>query len=238
MTNVTAAADASLVIDTVTVTSASNSVSDAITGMTFYLESASPGTPVTVTVESDPEGIQSKVQALVDAYNDLFSFIETQSGEDGALRDHPTMRTVADRMANLFTYPLDSGTGQLTLLAEIGITQTEGRQLAFDTTAFQEALSDSYRDVRDLLVENGANLGKAYLITTAIDSLTDPLDGLFKASSDNLDRKMSNMDDTIERYERSLDTYQTYLERKFASMEIMVATLQAQGNFLLTRFGS
>ena len=232
MTNVTTAADASLVIDTVPVSSASNTVAGAVTGMTFNLLDFDPATTVTVNVNTDAEAITEKIQTFVDAYNDLLTFVETQSLEEATLRGNSTMRTVSSRIRTLVTLPRSGGSGAISLLAQVGITQGEGGQLTFDTAEFADQLSESYSDVRDLFVERGENLGKAYLIRTAVDDLTDSVDGLFKISTDALNDRIDHLDDTILRYERSLDSYQTYLERKFTAMEMLVSNLQAQGGFL------
>ncbi len=47
-----------------------------------------------------------------------------------------------------------------------------------------------------------------------------------------LNRKIDDADDTIARYQRSVDSYKSTLERKFTAMEMMVSQLQAQGNYL------
>jgi flagellar hook-associated protein 2 len=219
-------------VDTIPITSSSNIVSDAITGLTFTLHDADPGTTVAVSIATDEEAITEKIQAVVDAYNDLMDYVNAQSDEGAILRGNSTLRTVANRIQTLFTYPLGDGEGDLSLMAQVGIRLTDDRRLEFDTTAFKEILGSDYADVRDLFVERGTNLGKGYLIRVAIDDLTDSVDGLFKISDDAFSRKLDNIDDTIVRYERSLETYESTLRRQFTAMESMVSALQAQGNYL------
>ena len=62
--------------------------------------------------------------------------------------------------------------------------------------------------------------------------MTDSVSGLFKISSDSLDSKIRTTDQTIERYERSIESYRLNLETRFRAMERMVAQLQAQGSYL------
>ncbi len=234
LTNQTAAADASLSIDGIDITASSNIINDAVTGMTFNLLDADAASTVTVTVDIDDVAITDKVQTLVDSYNDLFAFIDAQGEGGGTLRGDNTLRTVRDRIRNLFTVALDEETssGDYRILAQVGITQGVDGQLEFDTTEFSTALGEDFASVRDLFVERGTNLGKAYLVRTSIDDMTDFVDGMFKISQDSLTDRMENIDDTIERYERSVDHYQVTLERKFTAMEGMVANLQAQGSYL------
>jgi flagellar hook-associated protein 2 len=232
MSSIQAAVDASFSIDSIPITSSSNVIGDAITGMTFTLQNADPDTTINVAVTTDEQAITETVKELVDAYNDLMAFVTTQSAEGGTLRGNNTLRTVADRIQTLFTMPLADPAGGVSMLAHVGITLTEGRQLEFDTTAFKEALGTGFSDVRDLFVERGDNLGKAYLIRTSIEDLTSSVNGLFKISTDALNDQVDHMDDTIERYERSLESYEMTLRRRFTAMESMVAALQSQGSYL------
>ncbi|MDV7402656.1 flagellar filament capping protein FliD, partial [Arthrospira platensis SPKY1] len=97
---------------------------------------------------------------------------------------------------------------------------------------FEQAMAADYGAVRDLFIEREGNIGKAALIDAEVKSLTDRVDGLFKLGNDSLDRRIKNIDGSIERYERSIENYRTTLERKFRAMESAVSLLQAQGNYL------
>ena len=232
LTNEQAATDASLTIDGLTVTASSNNPDDVISGLTLDLLQADVGKTLHVNVGVDTEGVSENVKGFVDAYNDLFTYINDQNTADGDLRDNPTLRSVASRIENIFASSLQGGAGDITMFAQVGITRGEGRQLEWSEDDFLEALEDDFNSVRDLFVEREGNIGKTYLIDTAIDDMTDSLTGLFKISTDALNTKIDYADQSIERYERSIETYQTTLERKFTAMELMVAQLQAQGNYL------
>jgi flagellar capping protein FliD len=117
-------------------------------------------------------------------------------------------------------------------LWEVGITTGEGRQLVWNPEKFQSALLADFSGVRDLFIEREGNLGKGYLINAAINNMTDRVSGLFKISTDALNSKIRSTDQTIERYERSIESYRLNLETRFTAMERMVAQLQAQGSYL------
>ena len=61
--------DASLTVDGVSVTSSSNTVSNAISGVTFQLLGSSVGTDVQVEITNDNTGIETAVSSFVTAYN-------------------------------------------------------------------------------------------------------------------------------------------------------------------------
>ena len=134
----------------------------------------------------------------------------------------------ADRVSSAFS----DGLGNIGTFSLVGITRIDGRQLEFNEDDFATALKENFGSVRDLFVKRDGNDGKMSQIDDLIDSLTSSTDGIFKSSEDMLNRKIRYADDTIARYQRSVDTYQTTLERKFTAMETMVAQLQAQGSYL------
>ncbi len=232
MTSSQTAEDASLTVDGISVTATSNDPTDVISGLTLHLKDADVGTTVHVEVDMDTEGISDKVEAMVNAYNDMFTYINTQSGTDGTLRGNPTLNSVASRVENLFVSGLSGGLGDITNFFQVGITRGSDRQLEFNADDFADALSEDFGGVRDLFIERDGNLGKMYLLDSSIDDMTDSLDGIFKIATDSLNRKIDYADDTIDRYERSVESYQKTLERKFTAMEAMVSQLQAQGNYL------
>ena len=231
-TNIQAAADARLIVDGLAVTAGSNHPDDVISGLTLNLLQAEPGTTVTLQIDLDGAEVEESIKAMVDAYNDLFAFIQEQSAPGGDLHGHPTLRSVGNRLENIFNSPLSGASGAMTMLWEVGIKTGEGRQLVWDAAKFQEALQSDFSGVRDLFVERDGNPGKSYLIFTAIDDMTDSVSGLFKISNDALNSKIRTTDKTIERYERGLESYRLNLETRFRAMERMVAQLQAQGSYL------
>ena len=225
------AADASLLIDGLPVTASGNILTNVISGLTLDLQSASPGTSVRVNVVTDAEGVQDQVKAFVDTYNDLFSFLEKEMAPDGKLTGNASARSLGARLENIMTAP--QGSGAYTTLSQIGIERQQGtRTLKFDAAKFEAALHSDYAAVRDLFISTTDNDGKAAQIDAAVDLLTDRVDGVFKLGNDSLNRRIKNLDGSIERYERSIENYRTTMERKFRAMESTVSMLQAQGNYL------
>jgi flagellar hook-associated protein 2 len=89
------AKDASLVIDGVPLTSASNTVSNLIPGVTFQLlapsaqESDSTLEPVQVVISNDNSGVESAVNQFLTDYNALIKAVNTQEGYDSTGKPEP-----------------------------------------------------------------------------------------------------------------------------------------------------
>ncbi len=87
--------DANLEIDGVPLTSASNTVSNLIPGVTFQLLSASPQQsdgslePVQVVIANDNSGVETAVNQFVTDYNSLMSALNTQEGKDSSGNPEP-----------------------------------------------------------------------------------------------------------------------------------------------------
>ncbi len=232
LTQTSAAADATLEVDNIAVTADSNNPDDIISGVKLNLLAADLNNVITVTVARDTDGISDKVKGLVDAYNDLFGFVSKESGKDGTLRDNAALRTVSSQIEGLFSSSLSGGLGDIKMFAQMGVTRGEGRQLEFDAAKFKEAVASSFGGVRDFFIKRDGNVGKASSIDTLVTNLTKSTTGVFKFSTDSLNKRIEYADDSIARYERSIESYQLTLQRRFTAMEQMVAQLQSQGNSL------
>jgi len=87
--------DASLTVDGVNLSSASNTVTNLIPGLTFQLLAASPqqsggsAEPVQVVIANDNSGVESAVNQMVTDYNALIKAIGTQEGNDSSGNPEP-----------------------------------------------------------------------------------------------------------------------------------------------------
>lgn len=230
------AVDAEIEIDGTTVIMGSNSSDEVISGLTLNLhkitEVGPPDQVITLKVEVDSDGIAEKVKNFVDKYNELFAFIQEEGGTEGSLKGNPTLRSVASRIENISISSLQTGLGSVTSFHQVGISRGDGRTLDWDEDDFKEALDNDFNGVRDLFIEREGNLGKSYLFDQAIENMTDSIDGLFKISTDALNKKIDYADQGLDRYERSIASYQMTMERKFTAMEMMVSQLQSQSSYL------
>lgn len=71
-------ADATLEVDGVFLTRQSNNVTDALTGVTLELQAADAANPATITITQEVGAAVAQIQALIDAYNALTSFVSVQ----------------------------------------------------------------------------------------------------------------------------------------------------------------
>ena len=178
LTQTVAARNATVVIDGISISKASNTISDAIDGVTLNLTKENTPAATTLTVARDTAGIQTAVQSFVKAYNDLNKTVTDLTKYDAAtkkastLTGEATVRTVQDQMRAAFNTPLSTAGGGLTALSDIGITFQKDGTLKLDATKLTTALNDSNKDV-----------------STLFAAVAKPTDALTAFASSTLDTK-------------------------------------------------
>ena len=146
MTLAQAAANTQATINGISVTSASNTLSGVISGMTFSLGKVTTQ-PVTVNVTQNTAAIQSNVTAFVSAFNALNTFLATEtkydptSGIAAPLQGDSTAVSIQNQMHNLIS-KVTGASSTFSTLSSLGIQlQTDG-SLQLDNTTFTAALTN------------------------------------------------------------------------------------------------
>ncbi len=174
LTQTATAQDAKLSIDGVNVSSASNSVTGALDGVTLKLLDKGASQ---VTIARDSSGAKAAIQAFVKAYNDfnktigdLTKFDTTGNGNSGALLGDAAARTIQSRLRDALSSALPSGgSGSLQFLAQAGISFQKDGTLSVDNVKLSNALS--------------ANPDGVAALFTSLGQTTDSLVKFSKASS-------------------------------------------------------
>lgn len=224
------ASNAEVIVDTVTVSSQTNSITNALTGISLNIHSADIGQSIELNVSVDDEAIAEKVQSFVDAYNLLYGYMQDQKLEGADLRGNSILRTVSSRINMIMTSSLEGM--DISMLYQVGVRQAEDNLLEFDSSIFNEKLAEDYNGVQNLFVSNDLSSGPVYLLGVALDDMTDSIDGIFKYSNDSFNSRIAQNESSIERYQDSLDSYEQLLAAKFTAMEQLIAGFNAQGSYL------
>lgn len=231
-----AAANAHVNVNGIDVYRPTNSIADAIAGVTLELTAADPATTVTVGVTTDAEATAKDVQAFVDAYNKVVDFVQAQNalGEDGQARNplfgDSTLRSIRSTLRSIVGGAVDTGNPAASLLVQVGIRSDREGRLTFTQSEFEEALAADEAAVASLFAQEGT--GIAGRVSERIDLYTDTVDGLLKARNDGFDRLIRDTQRRIEQAEGRLELFEENLQRRFANLESLLARLQGQGSSL------
>jgi flagellar hook-associated protein 2 len=138
-----AAQNAAFKLNGVEFTRASNTVSDAITGITLNLATTtSLATPITLTVSNDTVSARPKLDTLVKTYNDLYSLYKSQTASSldasarGVLNSDFGVSSMMRQLVSGLMLPMTNITGGAltgeTDLSAMGLKLLESGNLAVD----------------------------------------------------------------------------------------------------------
>ncbi|TWD49870.1 flagellar filament capping protein FliD [Pseudomonas sp. SJZ131] len=245
------ASDALLTIDGLTVTSKSNTVTGAISGLTLNLAAVSPGTPPTaavVTVANNTTGLQTSVQAFVDAYNTLKKTVDTLSKATADDEGNPTVsaaftgdalpRSLIADIRGQLTAP--GAGGPLAVLSQIGVmTDQNTGNLAFDSAAFTKnmATNGMAGQVQQLFTGTNSTNGLLARMSAAVDPYVKT-GGLLDQRSSNL----TTVGKALTTQQKALDLHVTSLTAtltaKYNAMDLIVGQMKATASNITSFFAS
>jgi flagellar hook-associated protein 2 len=246
-----AAQDAQLTLNGVSATRSTNEIDDLITGVNLSLVGTTAG--ATLQVGRDTAPVKEKVQALVDAYNQMvadFAILTGDPSDDeedvfsGALRGDSTVRTILARVRADFFGESDTSSGGVTGLRDLGISVDKSGVLTLDETQLDEALANSFDDVaialggRKSVTEGDATVIKRGLAVELGATLRDLMStqGVVMTGSATAESQVSKYEDELsdleERYEAILARY----TKQFAAMESLVGQMNSLRESLKGQF--
>lgn len=239
---VVAAQDALFSVDGIAMQRSTNTVADAIAGVSMQLrKTTTVGNPVGITVERDPNSLADKVQTFVDAYNKVMTTVNGEFAYTGVARvgdslsGDGTLRNLQSALRSKAIGAVDGLSSQYTTLASIGVRANSDGTLKVDKDALVAAANKAPQDVAALFVGNpDASIdGLMKGFSTVVDQYTDASSGLLSLSIKNLAKRVTDADDQISALQRRIDKYQTQLQAQFAAMETLISGLQTQGSSML-----
>ncbi|OEU45540.1 MAG: flagellar hook protein [Desulfobacterales bacterium S7086C20] len=173
-----AAADATVEVDGVEVTSSDNTVDDVLPGVTLNLLKADLDTTVTLNVNRDIDALMEKFTAFVDAYNEVSAYINQQQEYDedeeeigGVLFGDGTLSSVKTDLSTTLIESVWGVSSEYAIPGLVGINLDNEGQLSIDTDTLRGYLQTNFNDIRNLFAANGTtSAGTLEYLTSTRDS--------------------------------------------------------------------
>ncbi len=151
MTRAGIATNASLTVDGIPISSATNTVAGAIAGLTLNLTGITPASnPATLTVASDATQISQTISTFVSDYNSALSQVNSQftysasSGSQGVLGADGYHPLHAELLEGIVAYNSPNGRrpGLFSHLSDLGITVNDDGSLSLDASKLANAMGN------------------------------------------------------------------------------------------------
>ena len=228
------AANATLAVDGLPVTSQSNDVSSVIPGVTLNLKSLT-GAPESLTLSNDQAATAKGLQIFVDTYNRLVTSLESQlnvaAGADRAstLAGDASVRGLQQQLQALFSNSVP-GLAQVRSLADLGLTTQKDGTITLDTKKLNAALALDPNAVNQVFSK--ASTGIAATSKSLLAQYTDSLSGVFTLAQQGYKRQVKDLGSQVLAAQEHATQYRTLLVSQFSAMEAIVSGFKSASQYL------
>jgi len=237
-------ANASLTVDGLSISSASNTVTGAIPGVTLNLLNAAPGTNVSLTIAPNTSQVSTAINQFVSDYNTLITavnaqFSDTSGSGEGVLANDPVVRNLQSDLQNAldYLYTPASGTTTVSSLASLGISVGNDGTLTVDSSTLNSALQNNFSDVQTFFQGTAFN-GFANSLDQQLTSFTSPADGAFTVDLQNISSENSGLQTDINNFQNNYITpLKTQLNAEYSQAEILLQQLPEEMQQINTELG-
>jgi flagellar hook-associated protein 2 len=224
--------NASLTIDGIPYSSATNTIGNAIAGVTLSLVGAAPNSPVQVNVGPDTSRMSDAITSFVHAYNQVISDINEQylvdpaTNTEGPLAADSSLRTLQSMLLNDVTHSVSAENGFVNL-ASLGINMNDDGTLTVGNTPSGKSMSQVLSEnaiAAQQFFQNEAGTGFATVFHRDLMNLTDSTEGLLNVDLAQNREQQDDLADAISRFQDQLAAQQKQLTAQFS---LVNASLQS-----------
>jgi flagellar hook-associated protein 2 len=221
------AEDASFSIAGVPYTSASNTVSDALSGVTLTLTgTTATNATATLSVANDTSGVETNINNFVSAYNTLQSTLSSLGSYDattntaGAMQGNPILENTQSQIQQALYSTV--GTSTYNTLASIGITTNSDGSLSVNSSTLESALATDFSAVSQLFSGTG---GVAAQLNSQITSALSS-----SGSITNYSQTLVSQENALTTQTNTLDAQMSALTasltQQYSALNVLLSSLQ------------
>jgi len=244
---------AQLTVDGRSITSTSNTVANAIDGVTLNLLGKSPvGETETLTVGVNQTAVQTALSSFITSFNSLADTLDGltsatpgtsggTAGSAGPLSGDPTVRSMLLSLRQtLFS---TSGSGTLNSLGALGVnTGAVGavvgttNRLQLDASKLTAAMTSDPNAVANLLDKS---TGPMAALLAQVQNYEDPSnsDSYLQASIKGITSDITDVKAREDYQQMLVDNYTTMIEAQYTAMETTLSILQSQSQAVAAQLG-
>ncbi len=226
--------DAVFTLDGIELRRQSNTVSDALSGVTINLKSVQQPSdaPVTLDVAVDQDSVRNSVQKFLTDYNAALTYLnqktaidpdtharEILAGDGTALQMRLQLRQM------VITRVTSATSGNPSLLADIGISAASDGTLSItDQDKFAAAMDTDSTKIADLFTSSD---GVAVRLKNYLDSITAS-GGTLDSTKSGVSLQLSSLNDQITRATDRLNAQVDQFRAEFVQLQTLMSEISAQ----------
>lgn len=230
--------DAKFSIAGVPYTSASNTVTGALSGVTLNLLTTTSA--ATLTVSTDDTTVEGNIQSLVSAYNTLQGTFSSLGSYDattntaGPMMGDAMLSSIQSQVRSALYSIVNTGSATYDSLASIGITTKSDGTLSVNSTTLSAALSSDFGAISQLF---SGSSGVAAALNTQINA--DLLSGgPIDSRSKTLIQQENALTQQSSQLQQQMTALSASLTEQYSALNSLLSSLQSTSSYLTQAFAS
>ena len=252
---------AELEVNGILITRNTNTITDAVEGLTFNLVAVSENDQIsTVKVAENSEKTTEAVQAFVDQYNSVMTFIGDQldvgdpsaeGNTTGALVGDSSLMRIQSQLRSLMTTSSKETNQSIKGLSDLGIEVDRYGKASLDSAKLKEQLAKNSNSVQSFFFREEAVLdaegkdtgetkevGMAQQMTSFINEYIGEKTGIITTKSKTIDDMIKDLDEQIEKFNVRLESKRERYIKQFTALDTAMMEAESQLNYLMSQIGT
>jgi len=240
------AQDAELTVNNVEIKSSTNTISDALEGITLNLNDVTSGNQ-TLNITQDTSKATTAISNFVTAYNTLldqfnsltkYTAVETgadtQDSSNGALLGDSTLRTIQTQIKSMLTNNASSSTYKT--LAQIGITSDPSTgELTLDSDKLKTELTKDPAGVKEMILGDGKTTGITTKLATNLTSWLSST-GSIQSAKDGVSKTLNNLTEQYNNMNTRINNLIARYKEQFTQLDVTMSSLNSTSDYLTQQF--
>lgn len=231
------AGNAELKVNGLAVTSSSNTVAEAVQGVTMSLAKIGVSNLV---ISRDSSSVESAVSAFVAAYNSLQGTasqlgkynVEKKTG--AALVGDSTLRSIQTRIRTALNTPQ---AGELQVLSKVGIAFQKDGTLTLDTDKLKTAFAANQGAVSELFAGSGGNTGFGTQVAALVDTFTNT-GGMLSNATSGVKSTLKSLDSQYSAGQTRVESTVARYRAQFTQLDVLVSRMTSTASYLTQQFAA
>jgi flagellar hook-associated protein 2 len=246
LTQNVAAKDAVIKVDGITITKSSNTITDAIQGVTLNLtKEMASGTTTKLTLTHDTTAASKAVHSFVDAYNAVNKLIadstayNSTTGQSSVLTGDSTLRTVQSQLRSTLSGSILGAPAGLSVLSDAGVNFQLDGSLKVNDDKLSAALADPQKDLSRLFVTSAdGTIGFGSRVNTLVSGMIFGSNALLNSRVDGINASIKDIDKQLANEKIRLAAVELRYNTQFSALDAMVASMNKTSTFLTQQLAS
>lgn len=258
---------AELTIDGIKVTRDTNTITNAVDGLTIELKGVTEASkPVTIEIKEDTDTSVKAFESFVEQYNSTLNFISDQldvgnpsaeNNKTGALAGDSSLIRLQSSLRSLMTQSANTGNTSYNNLESIGISVDRYGKATLDKEKLKVGIADDPTAVKKILfqttstettgvVENGESstvitekkIGLAQKIQELVNTYISDKTGIIKTKSATYDKLSEDLTKSITKFNERLEKKRANYVTMFSRLDTAMMQAESQMAYLQSQLNT